>query len=305
MAWRGRDTARAVRCGAAVAVLGAATLTVLVMSQWPAVVEQGSPLAGGTPKPPRLHQTAPAIDYDTRLRFVMTEPSFDGPVAVKLVAKGSAEEERRAQLERLEMVGPARFFDSNNDNERLDVRRNRPSLYEQGEWWRSSPTGQMVDEIVTSGPTRVVESIRLLPPLEPAPLVHPGAVYPNPGEQGQASNPDKDRADFASRLEPMRASREGVTLPDAESPLNTRLPTIGLDPRLDMTERSGIRAGAVSQPLGEPRDYVDLRLEQVWRLGGGSSVSLGLQHLHGLISNETPELMLRKDGILLELKIGF
>jgi hypothetical protein len=79
----------------------------------------------------------------------------------------------------------------------------------------------------------------------------------------------------------------------------------GNDAKLRVGPSSMLRASANGEAPGVIRDYVDLRLEQVWNLGGASSFSVGWRHLRGIVSNELPEPTVREDAILLELKIGF
>lgn len=77
------------------------------------------------------------------------------------------------------------------------------------------------------------------------------------------------------------------------------------EPGIAWSPRSRLRAGAFTDLVGSDREFVDLRLLQVWGIGRSSTLSIGLQHLRGVDSNEQPELPLERDSILLELKIGF
>jgi hypothetical protein len=79
----------------------------------------------------------------------------------------------------------------------------------------------------------------------------------------------------------------------------------GNDATLRLGPNSMLRASANGEAPGVIRDYLDLRLQQVWSLGGASSFSVGWRHMRGIVSNELPEPTVRQDAILLELKIGF
>jgi len=84
-------------------------------------------------------------------------------------------------------------------------------------------------------------------------------------------------------------------------------PGTGGDAKWKWTDsgRSMLRASALSDAPGTDRDYLDVRLEQVWKVGPDASCSLGWRHLRGVLSNEQPESTLREDAILLEFRIGF
>lgn len=94
-----------------------------------------------------------------------------------------------------------------------------------------------------------------------------------------------------------RGSLEGAFTPPR--------PLGGDDAWLRLGPNSLVRARAAGETPGVTPDFLDLRLEQVWNIGAGTSISVGFRRLRGIVSNELPEPLVKQDAILLELKLGF
>lgn len=303
MAHGRRPNILTLRCGAAVLLLAAGTLAAIVVSEWPGRTAPGSPLAG-----------AQARD---RLSSNLLPDSGPTPPMPKIVATGSAEEARRDARasggERAQGVAAA-------ERDAIDQEMRRAWLEGPG------PGSLSVDQVGVYDPTRTAATVHITPRLD----VTAGLTRFNTGDGpsvGSVTFSDGSRPlgevelfDFSARLDPMPANADdrrfnaGVIAglraaafhdpATGEEQLREPIPVMGGDARWHWTKRSMLRASALGDIPGSDSAYLDLRLEQVWRIGD-ASLSLGWRHLRGMLTNETPEPTLRQDAILLELKIGF
>lgn len=314
-------------------LVAAGTLAALVVSEWPRtgemIAEQAG--AGGTGGAGARSTRRAAVPGDwstSRLSFTIDEPDPSAPGWPQLVTTGSAEEARRDLEARFIAAGPQTtpinryptfHGEAEQDQELADFAARE-------EWWRASPTGQMVDEIMAYDPGRTGATVRLSPSVG----VTGGVTAYNRGdgpsvgtvELSDGSTPrDAEVYDLSVRLDALGGSalKHGISaglIGGARSasvfdsfgrdPVVTDpLPVIGGDASIKWSDRSMLRASALGEAPGTIRDYVDLRLEHVWRLGGDASLSVGWRHMRGIMSNEAPVPTLKQDAILLELKIGF
>jgi hypothetical protein len=195
------------------------------------------------------------------------------------------------------------------------------------EWWKSTPTGKLVDEITAYDPARSAATLRVSPRVD----VTAGLTRFNTGDgpsigkveyaDGTRPRGETDLYDFSVRLDALGGSSDARSLnlgaitgvraaslydPAArDTTVRDPVPVVGGDARWKWSNQSMLRASALSDAPGTDRDYLDLRLEQVWRFGGDAWLSLGWRRMQGILSNEQPTPTLKQDAILLELKIGF
>ena len=328
MATRGHNPLRAVRWGTVVILAAAGTLAALVVSEWP----QTGEMIASQASPSGARRGAVVGAWSARIPrayFMPDEPDSllaDWP---GLVAAGSAEEARREVQELADRTPPPSRHSARGCANTWDVEEvQHPTndLNEYIDWWASTPTGRLVEEISAYDPARSEATMKVTPMVD---LTAGMTKYntrdgPSVGRIEQARSGaagESEVYDLSVRFDALGDSSTRGTMGfgmigglraasvydrlEREQTRTDPLRVVGGDARIKWSERSMLRASAVGEVPGTPRDYLDLRLEQVWRLGADASLSLGWRHLRGILSNETPEPTLRQDAILLELKIGF
>ena len=304
MAHRRRPNILTLRCGAAALLLAAGTLAAIVVSEWPghAAFEAPAPVGAGV---------------RDRLSNNLLPDDGPRPPLPRIVASGSAEEARR----------DARASGGERAQGVAAIERDAIDLETRRAWLEgSSPSSLAVEQVGVYDPTRTTATLQITPHLD----VTAGLTRFNTGDGpsvGTVTFPDGSRLpgevelfDFSARLNPLPSTAEdrhfdagviaglrAASLHDpttGEDTLREPIPVMGGDARWHWTKRSMLRASALGDIPGSDSAYLDLRLEQVWRIGD-ASLSLGWRHLRGMLTNETPEPTIRQDAILLELKIGF
>jgi hypothetical protein len=299
----------------------AGTIVAVVVAEWP-----GATGSAGESSSSTAAASQPNVSIGAGGLGSMDDPSVRTPPWAKIVAAGSAEEARRDARARAEADGPPPSQLTPHVEPQVVGSRPQLDFAEREAWWSTTPTGQMVDEIMSYDPARTATTLRLGPIVD----VTMGRTRYNVGDgpsvgtvefsDGSRPRGESEVYDFSVRLDAMGGADKrpidwgvigGLRAANLFDPslgdqsLREPVPVMGGDARWKWSERSMLRASALSEAPGSDRDYLDLRLEQVWRVGGGSSLSLGWRHLHGIMSNEQPEPTLKQDAILLELKIGF
>lgn len=291
------------RGGAAVAAVALGTTATIVISEWSSAANgraSGS-LAGSDQR-----VGAEAVEPSARDLVEGAERPKLTPRWPGIISAGSAEEARR----RTEASNPAR--------EPAGL-----SLLASDE--QAKPTDDelrghaFVDEILAYNAARTAGTLRVAQPL----VINP--VRAQTGAGADQRKVSAEAYDFSALVDTLSE----VTV---FSPLNLGMiaglqaqgiwdravgtfrpaaaaPTAegGGDARWNWTDsgRSMLRASALSDAPGTDHDYLDVRLEQVWKVGADTSFSLGWRHQRGVLSNEQPESALRDDAILLEFRIGF
>jgi hypothetical protein len=341
MAWRGPNPAVLIRCGAAVFLLAAGTLTAIVIAEWPRTGQLIAVQAAPRRESPRLTARAGGVVGAAGAHIAPTSAlsaSHEPPTSVNLgallpldsnpfiahipplVLAGSAEETRREVEASVNTAPPTRIRPRSCGNSLSTY----VDLDDYVEWWRTTPNGREFAEIISydsarqaasgqhSGQSHAAEGHSSMTTRESA-----GATAGVDGTPLQSDLYDFTvRLDGTSVLPPTTAAElgaaTGVRAANLFDPAAIRaipaappLPVTDGDASLKWGAGSALRARAVGEAPGVIRDYVDLRLEQVWNLGPATSFSVGWSHLRGLVSNELPEPTVRQDAILLELKLGF
>lgn len=331
MAWRCPNPVVSLRCGACVLLVAAGTLTALVISDWPRAGEMiarqaAASRANAQPGALVKGHKAPTPAFPLNLDLVTLmpdEPDLLRAKVPRLILSGSAAESRRDAQAAAQSIPPLRPLRGCGNSDLSEY----VALDDYVEWAKTTPVGKVVEEVTSYDPTRTAATVQLLPQVsatagksgfgagELAPI---GKVV---NADGTTARGEADLYDFTVRMDsggtlpPTSAVGLGVAAglraaslydPTArESYLTEPLPVIGGDASLKWSDNSMLRASAMGEAPGVIRDYLDLRLEQVWSLGGTSSFSVGWRHLRGIVSNELPEPTVRQDAILLELKLGF
>lgn len=338
MAQRGsHNPVRAVRWGAVVLLALAGTVATLVVSEWPltgqSIARSAAERAPKGPQPLASKRVPVQIDWPLRGTFMPEEPDPNQVWRPSLMAAGSAEESRRELEARStytpaskspKAIGPSGLAGVGAWREDTVP---RIDLADYLDWWQSTPNGKLVEELSAYDPAHTAASLRISPRVD----VTAGLTRFNSGDgpsvgkiefaDGTRPRGEADLYDFSVRLDALGAGPDarrlnlgaisGVRAASLYDPqvrdttVRDPIPVIGGDARWKWSNQSMLRASALSDAPGTDRDYLDLRLEQVWRFGGDAWLSLGWRRMQGILSNEQPAPTLKQDAILLELKIGF
>jgi len=304
MAGRASNPVRSIRWGAVVLLAMAGTVVTMVVAEWPLT---GETIARHAVAPRQTIRHAPvrATDLSLRGTFMPLEPDPFATVPPLLVSGGAAEGRRELTIA-AESTPPTR-------TRTLWSCIGRPlevpvlALNDYIEWQKGTSLGRVVEEAMPSGAamfdadgplsTGDAWSLRELT----------GGDWKDLSRRLAAAKDDDKEAAAVFDVRAL-AELEGSDLWNGGArgaPARSVASSRGTDAALRWSNSSMVRVSALSDAPGTDHDYLDLRLEQVWRFGADAWLSLGWRHMRGIITNERPTPTLRDDSILLELKLGF
>lgn len=87
--------------------------------------------------------------------------------------------------------------------------------------------------------------------------------------------------------------------------LMTPTPVMGTGVSVKSGTWSLLRASAVSHMPGSANQYLDFRVENIWRVGDDSVLSMGYQHLRNAIDQDPLAAQISRDAVVVEFRVGF